>query len=88
MAIRAAREKADALAAELGVKRGKVYSISASDWGGWSGSSPGYWSGRYGGVTFQNVMQNVERPSESDDGSLSIGQLGVSASVNASFLIK
>src|SRR6266581_5723789 len=88
MAIRAAREKADALAAELGVKRGKVYSISANDWGGWWGSSAGYWGGRYGGGTFQNSMQNVERPSELDDGSLSIGQISVSASVNASFLIK
>ena len=35
MAIRAAREKADALAAELGVKRGKVYAVNANEWGGW-----------------------------------------------------
>jgi len=46
MAIRAAREKADAMAAELGVKRGKVYNITANDWSGWSGASAGWRGGR------------------------------------------
>src|SRR5215469_16437097 len=62
MAIRAAREKADAMAAELGVKRGKVYSVSANDLGGWYGNYNGYWGGGYNG-TFQNSVQNAGGPS-------------------------
>ncbi len=88
MAIRAAKEKADALASELGVKRGKVYSISANDWGGWWGSSGSYWGGRSGGGMFQNAVQNAGGPTEVTDGTLSIGQISVSASVNVSFLIE
>jgi hypothetical protein len=86
MAIRAAQEKADALASELGVKRGKVFSISANEWGGsWSPSSS-YW----GGSRFQsqNVTQNSGGESTSENGTLSLGQISVSASVNVSFLIE
>jgi uncharacterized protein YggE len=87
MAIRAAREKADAMAAELGVKRGKVYNITVNDWGGWSGWSGGYWGGR-GGAMFQNSVQSVGGAPEPTDNTLSIGQISVSASVNVSFLIE
>lgn len=88
MAIRAATEKADALASELGVKRGKVQSINASDWGGWWSSSGSYWGGRGGGGMYQNTVQNAGGPAETTDGTLSIGQVSVSASVNVSFLIE
>ena len=38
LAIKAAKEKADAMASALGVKRGKVYNINVNDWGGgWGG---------------------------------------------------
>ena len=85
MAIRAAREKADAMAAELGVKRGKVYSITANDGGGWWGAS-GNFRGR---GAFQNSVQNAGGPSEmTDSTTLSVGQISVSASVNVSFLIE
>ena len=77
-----------AVASELGVKRGKVYSINANDWGGWWSSSGNYWGGRGGGGMFQNAVQNVGLPSEVTDGTLSIGQISVSASVNVSFLIE
>ena len=89
MAIRAAREKADALASELGVKRGKVHSITANDWSAWWGGMGGYWgrSGGGGGM-YQNVVQNTGAPSELPDGALSIGQISVSATVNVSFLIE
>jgi len=86
MAIRAAREKADALAAELGVKRGKVYTVNANEWGGWWSSSAG-WNARYSGIAQQNAMQNAGPPSEAADGTLSLGQISVSASVQVSFLI-
>jgi uncharacterized protein YggE len=86
LAIRAAREKADALAAELEVKRGKVYSINAQDWGGWS--SPGGWGGGYGSAMAQNVVQSSGGGDDSTDGTLSLGQISISASVNVSFLIE
>jgi uncharacterized protein YggE len=87
MAVRAAREKADALAAELGVKRGKVYAVNASEWGGlWS--SAGGWGGRYSGGLHQNAVQNAGAPAEAAEGTLSVGQISVSASVEVSFLIE
>jgi uncharacterized protein YggE len=88
MAIRAAREKADALAGELGVKVGKVQSISENTWGGWWSWSGGSWgSRRYGGM-YQNVMQNAGGSGPSEDGSLSVGQISVSATVNVSFALE
>jgi uncharacterized protein YggE len=88
MAIRAAREKADAMAAELGVKRGRVYSITANDWSGWSGASGG-WRGGRGAANYQNSLQNIAGgPPEVTDSTFSIGQIGVSASVSVSFLIE
>ena len=80
MAIRAAREKADALAAELSVRRGKVYSINATEGGGW-------WSSRSAGMS-QNVVQNAGGGSAESEGTLSIGQISVMATVNVSFLIE
>jgi len=87
MAIRAAKEKADAMASELGVKRGRVYSVNANDAGGWWGSGSGYWGAGGGGGMFQNAVQNAGGASE-ESGTLSIGQISVSASVNVSFLIE
>jgi len=87
MAIRAAREKADALASELGVKVGKVQSISENTWGGWWSWTGGSWrSRRYGGM-YQNVVQNAGG-GPSEDGSLSVGQISVSATVNVSFTLE
>lgn len=88
MAIRAAREKADALASEPGVKRGKVHTVNASEWGGWFNSSGGYWGRQYGGATFQNAVQDAGGPAETDDNTLSAGQISVSATVNVSFAIE
>jgi hypothetical protein len=88
MAIRAAKEKADALASELGVKCGKVYNITANDYGGWWSSYGSYWGGRYGGGQFQNAVQNNGGNSPTEDGTFSVGQISVSASVNVSFLIE
>ena len=87
MAIRAAKEKADALAVELGVKCGKVCRVEATEGGGWWNSSA-YWGGRYGNAMYQNVVQNVGGGAETADDTLSIGQISISASVNVSFLIE
>jgi hypothetical protein len=88
MAIRAATEKVDALAAELGVNRGRAHNVNASDGGGWWRTSRGQWGGRFGGGMFQNVVQDLGGASGSGDSTLSVGQISVSASVNASFLIE
>jgi uncharacterized protein len=90
LAIRAAREKADAFARELGVTCGKPININASEWGGWwssSGSNWG-WGGRNYSAQSQNTVQNMGGSSDSAGETLSIGQISVSATVNVSFLIE
>lgn len=90
MAARAAREKADALAGELGVRRGKVLSINEDYWGGWWSGS-GSWWGSQGGMQYQNAVQNSMpsgRGGELEEGSLSVGQISVAATVNATFAIE
>ena len=58
MAVRAAKEKAEAMASELGIKVGKVYNVNVNDGGGWW-DGMGYWGGGFAGARFQNAMQNV-----------------------------
>ena len=55
MAIRAAREKAEALCNELGVQCGKPANISANESGGWWGSSRNYWGGQGGAMDSTGV---------------------------------
>jgi uncharacterized protein YggE len=86
-AIMAAREKAIALATELGAKVGKPLSINENTYGGswgWSGSSWGGRGGAYGANAMQNVSQNVAVAPEADS-NLSVGQISVTATVNVSF---
>lgn len=85
MAVKAAKEKAEAMASELGVKIGKVYNVSVNDYGGWW-DDMGYWGGGFNGG-FQNSVQNVGGPT-TDEGAFSTGQISVSATVNVSFLIE
>jgi uncharacterized protein YggE len=89
MAIRAAREKAEAMAGELGVKVGKPYNITVNDAGGWIS-----WGGRGFGGGF-NGMQNLSQNAvangggpEADGATFAVGQISVSASVNVSFVIQ
>lgn len=81
LAIHAARDKALALAKELGQKVGRPHTIR-DDSGGWWG--PGrFWGGRYSGMS-QNVQQaSGSGPSESDG--LALGMITVSASVTVAF---
>lgn len=55
MALKAAQEKANAMASELGLKAGKARTIN--EYGGWYGY--GWGRGSRGGGMTQNVMQNV-----------------------------
>jgi hypothetical protein len=86
-AIKAAREKADALAAELGVRRGKVYSVNAYDGGGYYGGGGGYWGRGFAGGMVQGATFNLGE-SSGEAGTLSVGEISVSASVNVTFLIQ
>ena len=90
MAIRAAKEKADALCSGLGIKRGKPLNINASESGGsFNPYYGGYWYGRGAGMASnaQVTIQDSDNPSDSTTGTLSLGQISVSATVNVSFAI-
>ncbi|MBT2750183.1 MULTISPECIES: SIMPL domain-containing protein [unclassified Lysobacter] len=89
LAIRAAKEKADALTSELGVRRGPAQSISESYSGGWWRSAAG-WGNSGGQQLMQNVMQNGGGSSDGgEDGATSaVGQISVNASVNVTFEIE
>jgi uncharacterized protein YggE len=90
MAIHAAKEKADALCSELDVKRGKPLHINASESGG-SWNPYGYMGSQGYGANVSNsqvMIQNSDSPSDSPGGTLSLGQVKVSATVNVSFAIQ
>ena len=91
MAIRAAKEKAEAMAAELGVKVGKPFTINVNETGGWSSWSQnnwGYRGGGFGGGYAQNSVQNAGGPAGDAGPTFAVGQISVSASVTVSFLIQ
>jgi uncharacterized protein YggE len=93
LAIKAAKEKADAMASALGVKRGKVYNINVNDWSGGCGGYGGRWGAQWGFNGQVNNVQNLGTLSDvagADTAAetFSVGQISVSASVNVSFLIE
>ncbi len=82
LAIRAAQEKAAAMAKTLGQKIGKPQSIQ-ENYSNWSS-----WYDRWWGSNnmSQNVMQNASGPStSSDDSAFAPGQITVNARVTVSF---
>ena len=83
LAIKAASEKAVALAAELGQKVGRPHTIQEgyANWGSGYGS---WWGGRMGGGMAQNVIQNYQ-PSVETEGSIALGQIKINAKVIVSF---
>jgi uncharacterized protein YggE len=84
LAIRAAKEKAEALAKELGQKVGKPTAISEGQSGWWSWYNA-WWGSRWGGGQAQNVVQNVGGGPAPAEGSLAPGQITVNATVTVSF---
>jgi uncharacterized protein YggE len=83
MAIKAAHEKAEALAAELKCKVGNPGTINEG------GGSAGYWGGSrfnsYNSMA-QNSAQYIPSGGEGDDaGRLPLGQIGVRANVSVTF---
>ena len=88
MAIKAAKEKAVAMAGDLGVKVGKPNSINVVDYGGWNSWSTGGGGGGAGGGYNQNVSQNPNNASGDAGTTFAVGQISISATVNVSFLIQ
>ncbi|HEY4721774.1 MAG TPA: SIMPL domain-containing protein [Anaerolineae bacterium] len=86
LAMKAAREKAQALAEAAGAQAGCVLEINENSWSAYSGS---WWGGRDRPIA-QNVMQNASGASQPqlDDGPISLGQIAVQAEVQARFSIK
>jgi len=86
-ALKAASEKAQAMAAELGLKVGPAQSIdeTGSRWnsyyGGWYND---YYGGRY---MSQNSVQEIPA-SVSDENPIALGMISVTASVGVSFELK
>ena len=87
LAIKAAKEKAVALASQLNQEVGAPISIleSSSRWYSWYGR--GWWGGR-GASQTQNVIQNIGGESVPDDSVISPGRISVSASVRVTFLLQ
>ena len=79
MAIKAAREKADALTGELGAKRGKVFSIREVGYGDRSNRS-------------MNAQQVARIPGldalDTTGGTLAAGLISISASIEVAFIIE
>jgi uncharacterized protein YggE len=87
LAVQAAREKALALAGELGQGIGEPQSISEDRSGWWSGYGA-WWGPRWGSAMTQNVIQNAEAGPWVADSSLAPGQIAVNARVTVSFELR
>jgi uncharacterized protein YggE len=84
LAIRAAREKAQALSGAMGMKLGAVRTISEGGLG-YSGAYRSWWGwGGYGQGQSQNVMTTAGE-SEPGGETLPLGRIGVRASVSVTF---
>jgi hypothetical protein len=86
LAMKAAGEKAQALASEADAQAGCILSITENTWSSYFGSWRG---GRETALWAQNVIQNNTSYQgemlESDDSPITLGQIAVRAEVNASY---
>jgi uncharacterized protein YggE len=88
LAINAAREKAEALAKELGRQVGEPQSIQENHSGWWSGYGSGWWGSHWSGAQTQNVVQSIDIDSSLVQGSIAPGQIMVNAQVSVTFSLK
>lgn len=84
LAIRAAQEKASALAGELGEKVGAPRTIYEQQ-GGWRSSYDAWWERRWGGGMAQNVIQEAGVGVLSVESGVAPGQITVNARVTVEF---
>jgi uncharacterized protein YggE len=85
-AIAAAREKAQLLAGEAGVRIGRTTSISEGYYGSVSGSRWWGWNG--GGANYVQNSAQSGGGSGPDGSTIPLGQIGVSATVSISFTLE
>lgn len=91
LAMIAAKEKAQDLAAAAGTKTGCVMSINENSWSNYNGW--GYGRNRSSNLWGQNSIQNVPPAGSGEEaltetGSVSLGQVSVQAQVTASFSLE
>jgi uncharacterized protein YggE len=84
LALVAAREKAQAMAATMKVSLGDPVSIQEG-YSGWSSPFSSWWGPRYGGQMVQNVVQGGGGRGADADDALVPGQISVTATVNVTF---
>ncbi len=87
LAVRAAREKAAALAGELGQEIGKPYRITEEYSGWWSWYSR-WWGPAWGQGMTQNVIQEGGGGGAPVEGTVAPGQISVTARVSVSFELR
>jgi uncharacterized protein len=87
LAMKAAGEKAQALAGAAGAQTGCVLSVSENIWSSYFGSWRG---GRNPAMWTQNVSQNASQGEvpQLDDSPLSLGQIAIQAQINASYSLQ
>lgn len=88
LAIRAAREKAVAMAKELDQKIGLPYRIQEEPTGWWSWYNYGWWGSSTMGNMSQNVVQNASQSAPTLEDSIALGQITVEARVTVTFEMK
>ncbi|MEW5692254.1 MAG: SIMPL domain-containing protein [Candidatus Hydrogenedentota bacterium] len=84
LAIKAAQEKANDLAKELGQKVGKPHTIQEDRAGWWSWYNA-WWGSRWSVGMAQNVIQNVAGGPSETESSIAVGQININARVTVSF---
>ena len=84
LALKAAREKAEAMATELGEAVGRPLSIQEG-YGGWWSSYGSWWGQSMRGPMSQNVVQNAGPGPQDMEGPTLPGQISVTASVTVTF---
>jgi uncharacterized protein len=89
LAVKAALEKAKALANAAGAEVGCVLSINENSWSYYNG---GWWYGRTQNMWTQNTIQNAapanSAGSSTGDEPISLGQISIKAEISATFSLK
>lgn len=84
LAVKAAKEKAAAMAGELGQKIGEPRTITEEQSSYWSWYSS-WWGSRWGGAMTQNVVQNAAGSAPAGYETVAPGQIAVTARVSVTF---
>ena len=84
LAIKAAKEKAVALAGALGQEVGEPLTIREEQ-SGWYSGYGAWWGSSWGGAMAQNVIQNAGSDGFAGEGSIAPGQIAINARISVNF---